>query len=636
MKKILALVFALSCLPAVGQTVYFVGPNGGTRAQCDGTADVPYTPSTSTTVQHCQLQQYRMLYDNGSYGNSAWIFKGGDIALIHQGAGYRVGFDTDGTKGNDPQCLGGPGTYNCYNPKIPAGTAALHTKIFGENFASCTDKSKMTQLFGGHGLQTVIDARGAQYVDIQCIELTRHSQCVQGGPASGPGAQPQCSKNAPIDDYASDGIMTDVNTHDLNLQDMWIHGLTSRGIIGPIGGVVNATNVDISTNGGGGWDFDDGNSTKMPAAAQWNFTNSIVEWSGCNQTYPSLAILSCYGQSDSGYGDGVGGPAGTGFGAKVTGSIFRYNAQDGLDLGHTDTGNFSLSITNSTFIGNAGGAFKWGPNYQTATISNNYVLANCHVYASAIAGTVSGYNGGFVDFCRAGDAISFNFRQGGTVSFTNNTVVTYAPNTLDIQCWDQTGSGSPNQGLDGAVNCSSSKLNIAGNIFLAYNNPSASDYSGSNGPGAIFFRDTIGSVTRTNNTWYGMGHGWTCVTGESCADPKLTGELINFTDEPTFTNAFAALPVPSAGSPATGQGATSSTVVTPPPVVVPPVITNVVVGTYTFHPSLISITPPPVTAITGSGGTVSLTVQPARFSYNPPAIVCTASSDGKTNNITCK
>ena len=34
----------------------------------------------------------------------------------------------------------------------------------------------------------------------------------------------------------SDGIHTDVNTHDLLLQDMWIHGHTDRGVNGPIGG----------------------------------------------------------------------------------------------------------------------------------------------------------------------------------------------------------------------------------------------------------------------------------------------------------------------------------------------------------------------------------------------------------------
>ena len=46
----------------------------------------------------------------------------------------------------------------------------------------------MTQLFGGYGVFQVLNSqRYAQNVDVQCIELTRHSQCVIYGSPPVPG-----------------------------------------------------------------------------------------------------------------------------------------------------------------------------------------------------------------------------------------------------------------------------------------------------------------------------------------------------------------------------------------------------------------------------------------------------------------
>jgi len=56
-------------------------------------------------------------------------------------------------------------------------------------------------------------------------------------------------------DYDSDGIHTNTGTHDVLLQDMWIHGHPGRGIKGAIGGVVTCERCNIAYNGGAGWDF---------------------------------------------------------------------------------------------------------------------------------------------------------------------------------------------------------------------------------------------------------------------------------------------------------------------------------------------------------------------------------------------
>src|SRR5258708_21780884 len=67
-----------------------------------------------------------------------------------------------------------------------------------------------------------------------------------------------CNRSAPVDDYDSDGVQTDAKTHDLLMQDMWIHGHPGRGVKGPIGGGVTCLRCDISHKRGAGMGFCDG------------------------------------------------------------------------------------------------------------------------------------------------------------------------------------------------------------------------------------------------------------------------------------------------------------------------------------------------------------------------------------------
>ena len=119
-----------------------------------------------------------------------------------------------------------------------------------------------------------------------------------------------------------------------------------------------------------GWDFDDGtgsnngNGTASLPGSLWVLNYSTIEWNGCNQEYPAvdpIPVISCYSQSSGGYGDGVGTPPGMCLSANINHSAFNYNTQDGLDLGHIDTGTCSATINDSEAIGNNGQTFKWGP-----------------------------------------------------------------------------------------------------------------------------------------------------------------------------------------------------------------------------------------------------------------------------------
>ena len=544
----LLLLFLSCCLASSLQAeTWYVRADGGTRhsvrftaGQCDGKADAAY-PGSGTN-RHCAFNDVRTLWDDRTYGKLIWAIAGGDTVIIDNTKPWRIGMDGNGTNNsNEYWCFGWSGNpYGCLNPTIPAGTAAAHTRILGRNAGHCSvgnepDKSKMTEIFGGHGVGATLNLNGAQFVDIECLNITRHSQCSRHGE---PRLPSDCSSSIPLDDYDSDGVSTDVHTHDVFLQDLWIHGHTDRGIIGPIGGTVTANRIDISTNGMAGWDFDDGRGTPSVNAVLI-FTNSVIEWSGCNQEYPAvhpIPVATCYGQSDGGYGDGIGTPANDGMDVTIDHSIFRYNTQDGEDFGHIDTGTHKLSITNSLSYGNNGGQFKWGSNFANAVFVNNVAVGNCMRLSQPVPGAPAALSAHLGDYCRANDAVSFDFRQGGTTIFDNNTIISYAPTTFDIGCWDPS--------------CSASTLIFRNNLVIGLDNKATYNLGGKpGGPGGFYFQQPLGHIVRSNNLFYGLRN-VRCGGSELCTDPRLIAEP-HFSREADLDNFN---PQPAPNSPARNAG----------------------------------------------------------------------------------
>jgi hypothetical protein len=568
--KIFVLVLSWLALSNVMlANTWYVRADGGTRysvtapnGQCNGQADAPY-PGTGVD-QPCAFGDYRFLWDDQSYGNTNsaagnWAIAGGDTVILDNTKQWRVGFDGDGL-GTDPWCFGASGPYGCTNPAIPSGTATQHTRILGRNYANCntggtSNRSAMTQIFGGHGVFAALNLNGAQFVDIECIEITRHSQCMIHGSPIYPYA---CNTSIPVDDYDSDGISIGVNAHDVLLQDVWIHGHTDRGILGPIGGLVTANRVNISYNGNAGWDFDTNTGTddlSVNASIAWHYLT--IEWNGCNQEYPAVDVypaISCYSQSTGGYGDGVGTPPGMGMNVEIDHSIFRYNTQDGLDLGHIDTGSSTISITDSLSYANNGGQFKWGTGFTNAIFENNLALGNCLRMSQPIIGAPSTFNTNLSDFCRSGSTISFNFQQGQTALFANNTFVSYAPSTFDFNC-----AGS---------SCSTASMTLTNNIFLGYDNPTTYNSGGQVGGPGLYCGPAcngdstlLGTINRSNNSYYGIRGACQAgvateslagtISSETCNDPRFVGEPEPFTDEAALDAYNFNL---SSGSPAIGAG----------------------------------------------------------------------------------
>jgi hypothetical protein len=227
--------------------------------------------------------------------------------------------------------------------------------------------------------------------------------------------------------------------------------------------------------------------------------------------------------------------------------------QDGYDFLHNDTGNCNMSITDSTSYGNLGAQFKWGANDNPIVFSNNLVLANCLRLSEPFPGQPSTFNANLSDFCRANDAIVFGFRDGGSLVMANNTIVSYAPTTLDASCW---GTYPDAQGVG---TCNNSTFTFENNVVVGYDNPGTYDLGGqAGGPGVFYYQEPIGTVTRTNNLYYGFrATSFSCPTGfpnERCADPLFvnepTGEAGNFIESELDNFNFNLTP----GSPAVGAG----------------------------------------------------------------------------------
>lgn len=601
---------------------WYVNAAGGNRyeptdqptGQCDGLSPAPY-PGTGTN-QHCAFNDVRYLWTDGTYTTDVnvgapkwgWIGAGGDTYLISNGP-WRVG--QNGPNSGDSFGLNGD-PFATGAPSPPSGTAGAHTKILGEHFASCGSQSAMTQLYGGFGVFQVLSL-GSAYVDVECIELTRHSQCIKYGSPALPSG---CNTSFPLDDYANNGIGTSTGTHDVLLQDMWIHGFTSRGIIGPIGGTITATRVQIAINGETGWDFDDGTGNNTPGDPHQfgtpsvngvlAATNLLIEWSGCNQAYPGGTVLNCYSQSTGGQGDGIGTPAGTCVSQQVTNSIFRYNTQEGYDFLHNDTGTCPSSVTHSISYGNSGQAFKWGPANNPMTFTNNVAVGNCLRLSAPFTGLPSNYDTNLQDFCRASDTLTFGVVRGGTATIDHNTIIGYSPTLIDPKC--------------GPLGCdSTSTVTLSNNIVLGYDNPATYATLGgqAGGPGAIYTSDYAGTVVRSNNVYFGVGHGFTPAATEQVVNPAFVGQPASFTTEAAL-DVFNTVPQLPNGSAIAGLGAQGAAVtlasiaVTPNPGAVNASSTLAMTCTATFSDSSTAACRSPVwtdtaahTSINSSTGVVT-------------------------------
>ena len=529
------LVLGMTCPQLFGAT-WYVRTDGGSRysvnvptGQCDGSADVAYRGKGVN--QHCAFNDVRELWTDGSYTvNGAagapawgWIGKGGDTYLIRGSIGtgvtYRVG--QSGPNPNEGFGLRGD-PYGAGAPPPPSGTPGQHTRILGENYASCHAASARTQLHGGYGVGTVLNMAGSSYVDVACLDITDFASCGRASQTH------TCKSNFPLDDYASNGIYwSNTSTHD-TLTDVRIHGLASAGMIGPTGDGTVFSYLDILGNAAAGWNADAGNGTTGTGSLLVQHYN--IGWNGCAEEHPIVhaqPYQDCTDDNSGGYGDGFGtATVGSKPGWTVhfdQGSVF-YNTQDGLDALHIGGEGSSMKVTHTVAYGNMGQQIKVGG--AVATVIGNQIVTNCNALRQPIPGTPSGYNSRLSDFCRAADSgVVVTVNDGSTTTFQNNTLYSASATALEVD-------------VNSSCSTATCLIKQDNNIFIGFLNNAANGYP-NGGKGEYshpLYADEAAKAYRNpgssfdQNTTYHPSSNWSCPasrlheTRAICGDPHLKDE----------------------------------------------------------------------------------------------------------------
>ena len=500
-----------------GSQTWYVRPKGGTpfinakatpSGQCDGKHDADY--SGSGVNQPCAFGNIRYLWsDENTYQQLNWVISGGDTVIVRQNpAGYSTGTDApDDTKPKN--CAGD--WADCYMPTIPSGTAARHTRILGENYASCTSDSAKTLLNETWFTRAAFNTKDSQFVDIACFEVTDKTACAGSGAFTN-----NCNKAG--GNAGAYGILESALTASVNYTDLFIHGLGNEGIHGATGVGVVAERIHIRAMPDAGIDMDDDpwQAGNISVAGGFTMKDSITEFSGCVEEYPvvhNYPYIECRDQNTGGYADGFGTASAAGDWL-FDHDLWRYNFQDGLDLLHS--GMNSLTVTNSTSYGNDGQQFKIGSGI-TVKFQNNLTLHNCQRIGQVIGDEPASAILPGVSLCRAaGDGIPIAFDGQGTDIFQNNTYVGYGSTSYDMMCtgdWD---------------GCTNTRSVFQNNVNIGL---SMQGYDANQAPG-LFYNDQAsmppneGWAVRDHNLYYGFRNG-NCpplTTGEICADAKFVGE----------------------------------------------------------------------------------------------------------------
>jgi hypothetical protein len=382
---------------AAAPTTYYIRPDGGSPEQCTGRADAAY-PGSGTSQPCAWDHPFRALQPSGEPDQPGTVrIAGGDTLIIAPGS-YSIGLEALGAERCQAEY-----PWDCHMPPVPSGPNPTQpTRILGQGWdAGCPSPP---ELWGTERAAYVLNLTGANNVEIACLEITDHADCVEdhtGGLA--------CERDSyPYGDWAPTGLYAEDSTN-VRLQHVNIHGMAHTGVWA--GQLTDWTVEDVRIVGNGwvGWDGDiDGEDAN---AGTLTFRRWTVAWNGCGETYPDEEPAGCWSQSAGGYGDGVGTGA-TGGDWIIEDSAFLHNTSDGLDLLYHTLGG-SITIRRTIAEGNAGDQIKTsGPT----RIENGLVVSNCGFFS----GQPFTYD---VDACRAGgSAFAVTLHPGDQAAVVNATV----------------------------------------------------------------------------------------------------------------------------------------------------------------------------------------------------------------------
>jgi hypothetical protein len=522
-----ALLLFSSSVPAA---TYYVRTDGGTPTQCTGAVNAAYS-SARLVDRACAISNPMYVLPpkiDGGDTNNKPLIAGGDTLMIGAGQ-YQIG-EPFGTGIWDSCKVSNP--WDCMMQPVPSGTAAAPTKIIGAG-------STLTQFYGSGGASAVVNLTGSNYVLVQGIEITDHSNCIKNHR----NAAIACASGlwASTGITNTDGRASNIPSNDVTLTDLNIHGLAKFGV--QIGNVSNltVTNVKIIANGFGGWSTD-----LDPARSESNgvntFTNDEIAFNGCTENYPSTTIYGCWSQEVGGYGDGFGSASSSHPGAPwITDTVLATdgdkgtwtftnlrihdNMQDGLDFLHADKAAV-INVIGANAYNNVGNQLKVS---GVATIKNSVVVGNCGMYAGVgnMAGNNSNGGNTSTDICRAqGDAVVVSQSPGVTTTVDHNTIISEGNTVVTVP--------------SSSFGDNTSVLNITNNVMLG--SPRWIQNDGSK-PAIWWWGDgtPVNTPKLANNVIWNLNSG-PCQSGNICADPKLANASLAAFD-----------PTPLVGSPLIGK-----------------------------------------------------------------------------------
>lgn len=525
--KLLFVVLFLLLTTDLYAATYYVRTNGGNSTECTGLANVDYDGAGSGEACAWKHLYYALGWN---FGDAARI-TGGDTVIVQDGSyahGYGGAITFSGCDVSYP--------YECYPRAIPSGpNQASKTKIYGENYASCTSNASKTELYGIGKVQKILNFDGSDNFEVKCFELTDHEECGIG------------HSNAPLACGGSQGAQFGiylVNSENGLFQDLNIHGTGDRGVMAGAYQNLVVTRVDVDGNANAGWDEDLGDPDTWATAGTHAFTNFRVRWNGCIEQYPPVANTpvddSCIEGNNGGYGDGFAISRGGGLDslASVYNFIdaeFSNNSSDGYDglyLADED----SSSFTRAKAYGNNGNPVKIA---SSATINDSLIAANCGFFTDTMVHT------GFVR-CRAGgNALSWTVRKAGETLYVYGTTI-YGQGDVLVE-----------SASDGSTTvCNGTEILRVRNSILRganqwYGGDQTDDYYASGATGAG--DGTCGSLNwdvsgaSAGNIVYNLKTDPCPATGVLCSDPLHNG---TFPEYPT-TGWYPDLSITS-GSPARG------------------------------------------------------------------------------------
>ncbi|MFD0737902.1 choice-of-anchor Q domain-containing protein [Lysobacter koreensis] len=398
------LLWMALALPRAEAATHYVRSDGGSAAQCDGSANAAYARGDSS--RKCAWQHPFIALPP----NATPRIAGGDTLLIGPGS-YMMGLGAPGTQACDPDA---PSL--CVLAPVPSGPSPSRpTRILGHSYNLQCPAGP--ELWATRGARAVLQLDGSDNVEIACLELTDHSSCVidhnrEGTPR---GANAPCADaSSPTASWGENGIHA-ADSRNVLLRDLHIHGLGANGVRAGRLRDWTLLRVRLRANGWAGWDgnLNEGGGQGSSNSGTVRFSGGEIAWNGCAERYPDQRAFGCWAQQQGGYGDGLGTETSGGDWVFEDMSV-HHNASDGLDLLYLD-GSGHVTIRRVRAQGNAGNQIKVsGP----LTIENTIALGDCGYFADFPTSNL-----GDGDHCRAkGNTLSIRPTPGALAVLRHNTI----------------------------------------------------------------------------------------------------------------------------------------------------------------------------------------------------------------------